>query len=247
VKFRGMLPALRSRSMFNLSRGPCRGCGTPISHFALRCANCRAPNQPNAVATTAALLLTCSLGAAAALGAALFRHNLAQHRPADAPAAASEPGPAGTQDYSWIMEAMAKCEAESKQQPDMLHFIVVPMSQTGSSLPGWSPTPIADVGSSGKLLSATHALFGLRNGVLMLYAKPLTFLISDPNTKTAYKWQPAVGVAELATKELASGNLTLGFEMPDVADEIQWGPAVGITKGSCYWINLLVLARRRDM
>ena len=67
----------------------------------------------------------------------------------------------------------------------------------------------ADVGSSGKLLSATHALFGLRNGVLMLYAKPLTFLISDPNTKTSYKWQPAVGVAELATKELASGNLTL--------------------------------------
>jgi hypothetical protein len=38
----------------------------------------------------------------------------------------------------------------------------------------------------------------------------------------------------------------LGVEIPDVASDIEWGPTVGITKGTCYWINPLVLTRSRS-
>jgi hypothetical protein len=225
-----------------LARSKCRGCGASISSFALVCPTCHAPNQPNPVTTTAALLAIVALGAAIAVGAARFGPHPAHQTVSEPAPAASEPSSAGKEDYSWIMDTMARCEAEAKRQPNVLRFVVVPMAQTGSSLPGWSPTPIGDVGGSARLLSATHALFGLRNGVLAPYAKPVAFVLSDPNSKTQYKWRPAVGVAELTTSKLGSGDLTLGFEMPDVADDIQWGPTVGISKGSCYWINLLVLA-----
>jgi hypothetical protein len=81
--------------------------------------------------------------------------------------------------------------------------------------------------------------------VLAVYQKPLTFLVSDPATKTVYKWKPAVGVAALSTAA-SFASLTLGFEMPDAANDIEWGPTVGIEKGNCYWINPLVLAPSRN-
>jgi hypothetical protein len=103
-----------------------------------------------------------------------------------------------------------------------------------------APTPIGDVA----LGSEAFCLFGLRNRAVE-HSAPLTFLISDPKSKTLYKSQPAVGVAALNTSDTGFGDLRLGFEIPDVADDVEWGPTVGINKGSCYWINLLVLARGR--
>jgi hypothetical protein len=228
-------------------RGECQSCGAPISYFALSCRNCLAPNQPNPVATIAALLAVILIGGVIALGVQVFHHNDAQQSTPQA-ADASPPSDASadnTADYGWIVQAMAECDAEAKQKLDTLHFLIVPVTRTGLSLPGWSPSPIGNVGSSAKLLSSADALIGLRNRALALYQKPLTFLVSDPATKTVYKWKPAVGVAALNTSESGFDSLTLGFEMPDVADDIEWGPTVGINKGTCYWINPLVLAPSR--
>jgi hypothetical protein len=233
--------------MLKLPRAECRSCGASISYFALSCPDCHAPNQPNPVATIAALLAVISMGAAIALGATFLRHKQAPQTASEAADAGSKPAADSTADYGWIMDAMAKCEAGAKQRMDRFQFLIVPVTQTGLSLPGWSPSPIGNVGSSAKLLSANDALFGLRNRVLVPYQKPLTFLISDPKTKTMYKWQPAVGVVELDTNDFGFGDLRLGFEMPDVADDIEWGPTVAIGKGTCYWINLLVLAGGRNM
>jgi hypothetical protein len=229
-------------------RRECRSCGAPVSYFALACPNCHAPNQPNPVATIAALLAVISIGAVIVLGMALFHHDEAPQTASKAADTSppSVPSADSTADYGWIIEAMAECEAQAKQKPDTLHFLVVPVTATGLSLPGWSPSPIGDVGSSAKLLSSTDALIGLRNRALALHAKPLTFLISDPATKTVYKWKPAVGVVALNTRDSGFDNLKLGFEMPDVADDIAWGPTVGVNKGTCYWINLLVLAHGRS-
>jgi hypothetical protein len=158
----------------------------------------------------------------------------------------STPPTAGkVNDYGWIVQAMAECDAEAKQKLDKLHFLIVPLAPTGMSLPGWSPQPISDVGSSGKLLSSTDTLVGLRNHAFDIYQKPVTFLISDPASGTIYKWKPAVGVAALETSQAAVENLKLGFELPDVTDGIEWGPTVKIQKGTCYWINPLVLAPSR--
>jgi hypothetical protein len=233
--------------MPEFSRGECRSCGAAVSYFALACPNCRAPNQPNPVATISALLAVLLVGGVIALGAQVFHHNHARQAASDAPAPPSTDTSADNPaDYGWIVKAMAECEEEAKGKADALRFLILPVAPTGMSLPGWSPNPIADVGSSAKLLSSTDALIGLRNRALALYQKPLTFVVSDPKTETVYRWKPAVGVAALNTRDLSSDNLKLGFEMPDVAHEIAWGPTVGVKKESCYWINLLVLAAGRS-
>jgi hypothetical protein len=234
--------------MPELPRGECRSCGSPVSYFAFLCPNCRAPNQPNPVATIAALLAIALTGAGIAMGVQGLHHKAARQiasAPADA-SAASDPGAGNTDDYGWIVKAMAECEEDAKQKSGALHFLIVPVATTGVSLPGWSPNPIADIGSSAKLLSSSDALIGLRNRALALYQKPLTFVVSDSTTKTVYKWKPAVGVAALNTKDSEFENLKLGFEMPDVADEIEWGPTLGFNKGTCYWINPLILAPSRS-
>ncbi len=234
--------------MPEFSRGECRSCGAAVSYFALACPNCRAPNQPNPVATVSALLAVLLVGGVIALGAKAFHQNHERRAASEAPAAPPSPDPSAdtSADYGWIVKAMAECEEEAKRKADALRFLILPVAPAGMSLPGWSPNPIADVGSSAKLLSSTDALIGLRNRVLTIYQKPLTFVVSDPKTETVYRWKPAVGVAALNTREPGSDKLKLGFEMPGVADDIAWGPTVGVGKESCYWINLLVLAGGRS-
>ena len=143
--------------MIKLPRAECRSCGAPSSYFALHCPNCRAPNQPNPVATIAALLAVVCIGAAVAVATALFREQPTRQPAPERADTSANPSPEQEADYSWLMEAMAKCEAEAKQQLDTLHFLIVPVTQTGVSLPGWSPSPIGNVGGSAKLLSATDA------------------------------------------------------------------------------------------
>src|SRR5262249_2341234 len=145
-------------------------------------------------------------------------------------------------DYGWIVKAMAECEEEAKLKTDTMHFMIVPVTITGMSLPGWSPDPISSVGDAAVLLTSSDTLIGLRNKALALYQKPITFADSDPEPKTVYKGKPAVGGAVLKTKETSHTSLTLGFEIPEVASEIEWGPTINLSKGTCYWINPLIRA-----
>jgi hypothetical protein len=234
--------------MLEFLRRECRSCGAPVSHLAVACPNCHAPNQPNPITTIAGLLTVMLVGGAIALGVRVLYHKNAQQGASIATDASppADANPDDAADYGWIVQAMAECDAEAKQRSDTLHFLIVPVAPTGLSLPGWSPSSIADIGSSAKLLNAMDALIGLRNRALTLYEKPLAFVVSDPATKTVYKWKPAVGVAALNTTDSGFDSLTIGFEMPDVADDIQWGDSIVIKKGICYWINPLVLARSRS-
>jgi len=234
--------------MVELARAQCRSCGMPVSWFARACPHCHASNQPNPVATSIALLAVILIAGALALGVGFFRAG----EPPRTATQGTQPPPAGgssagdAAEYGWIVKAMAECEEEAKQKLDTLHFLIVPVTATGHPLPGWSPVPISDVGGTAKLLSSTDALIGLRNGALELYQKPVTFVISDPASKTIYKWKPAIGVAALGTKEASFEKIRLGFELPDVAGDIEWGPTIAVTKGTCYWINPLVLVPARS-
>jgi len=233
--------------MVPFPRAQCRSCRAPVSYFAGSCPQCGVSNQPNPVTVAAGvtgLLLVCA--------AVLIAVQIASHlRPPQVVSErAGEPGSATPDEekadnYGWLIQAMAECDAEAKEKLDKFHFLIVPLAPTGTSLPGWSPQPISDIGRSGKLLSSGDALVGLRNHALGIYQKPVTFVISDTSTGTLYKWKPAVGVAALNTSQTEVDNVKLGFELPDVADEIEWGPTVHIQKGTCYWINPLVLAPSR--
>jgi hypothetical protein len=231
--------------MLQFPRAQCRSCGAPLSRFALSCAHCGASNQPNAVTIASASAGALVLGAAIVLGVHVLR---GEDQPAPVSETPGEPAPAipggKGDDYGWIVTAMAECDAEAKQKRDKLRFLIVPVAPTGRSLPGWSPQPISDIGHSGKLLSSTDALLGLRNAAFGIYQKPLTFVVSDVATGTLYKWKPAIGVAALNTSQLFA-RLKLGFELPDVTDEIEWGPTVNVERDTCYWINPLVLAPTR--
>ena len=228
--------------MARLPAGQCHKCGAPVSHFARLCPACHAANLPNPVATIMALAAIVLAGGLVMLGAQAFRSRQAPPPPAPAESAPSTPEPpaATTQDYGWIVQAMAECDEEAKQRVDTLHFLIVPVATTGTALPGWSPSPIGAIGNSAVLLNSSDALIGLRNHALMLYRKPLTFLVSDPETDTVYKWKPATGVASLKRRGTDVNSLKLGFEIPEVAKNIEWGPVISLKKATCYWINPLV-------
>jgi hypothetical protein len=234
--------------MIALPLGQCRNCGDAVSYFARTCPSCHAANQPNPIATIAALGAVVLVGGVIGLGLLAFRSKGVSQ---SAPQANQEPGPSNpatdaAKDYGWVVKAMAECDEEAKLKLDTLHFLIVPMIATGMSLPGWSPIPISDVGDSATLLNSTDAMIGLRNAALVLYQKPLAFAISDPAKGTVYKWKPAVGVTALKTKEPADASFKLGLDIPDVTKEIEWGPTIALSKGTCYWINPLVRSRPRS-
>ncbi len=229
--------------------GKCQRCGAAVSYFARACPNCHAPNWPNPVAAIAALAAAAAVLAGGAIVLALpsFRSNEAEESPApaaNAPSAAA-PSTEAAADYGWIVQAMAECDEEAKHRSDRVNFLIVPVAATGVSLPGWSPTPIGTVGNAVALLHSTDTLIGLRNRVLVLYEKPMTFAVSDPATNSVYKWKPAVGVTAFTTQQTDWARLTLGFQIPDVAGEIEWGPTIELNKGTCYWVNPLVRAGAR--
>jgi hypothetical protein len=52
-------------------------------------------------------------------------------------------------------------------------------------------------------------------------------------------------VTALKTKEPADASFKLGLDIQDVTKEIEWGPTIALSRGSCYWINPLVRPRPR--
>jgi hypothetical protein len=233
--------------MIALPFGQCRSCGDAVSYFARSCPTCHAANLPNPVATIAALGVVVLIGGVVGLGLLVFRGNGGSQSPPQAGLApgAANPASDAAKDYGWVVAAMAECDEEAKQKLDSLHFLIIPVIGTGMSLPGWSPVPISDVGDSATLLNSTDAMIGLRNSALVLYQKPLAFAISDPAKGTVYKWKPAVGVTALKTREPPDASFKLGLEIPDVTKEIEWGPTIALSRGTCYWINPLVRPHAR--
>src|SRR5882724_3739336 len=165
--------------MIALPLGQCRNCGDAVSYFARRCPSCDAANLPNPVATVAALGAVVLVGGVIALGLQAFRGKGAPQSPprADSGLKAVNPPTDTATDYGWVVTAMAECEEEAKQKLDTMHFLIVPVIGTGMSLPGWTPNPISDIGTSATLLTSGDAMIGLRNGALALYQKPLAFAI----------------------------------------------------------------------
>jgi hypothetical protein len=214
--------------------GKCANCDAAVSYFARACARCGLPNQPNAVTMGAALALLVVLGGAVYLG---VRAVLWNSSPPSATTTVPQTGApdTGQNDYGWLVQAMAECDVYAKQYPDTLYFLIIPLTPSGKRVTGWDPAPIDKIGSSAMLVSSQDALLGLRNGVFLLYRKPVTFAVKDPATQTIYKWKPSTGVSELKSSESKFASLTLGLQLGDSAD-LDWGPGFSVVKGTCYWV-----------
>jgi hypothetical protein len=225
--------------------GHCQRCGAAVSYFAPACPSCQGRNLPNPVAATAAASAVLLAGGLLLLGWLALRDDASPQPDAQAKGGASDQAGTGGEDYGWLVQAMADCDVEAKHRLDTLHFLIIPVKATAVSLPGWAPNAIGTIGDAATLLHSSDAVIGLRNGALALYKKPLTFVVADPETKTVYKWKPAVGVTALTTRDTGLSRLTLGFEIPDAGKDLEWGPTISLTKGTCYWINPLVLGAPR--
>jgi hypothetical protein len=221
--------------MSRLLIGRCSNCGAAVSHFARRCPQCHAANLPNAAVTVAALLAVAVVGAAIAF--AVLYPRWGKQAPPSPPPQAAPKAEAG--DYGWIVNAMAECDVLAKRDMDVLRFLILPLTQTKKIMLEWTPRVIGTIGNSIALVSATDAMLGLRNGVLALYPKEVTFAVKDPKSGAGFKWKPAVGVSELTTRE-SFDVLQLGFHVPEVSNDIEWGPEINIRKGSCYWTNPVI-------
>jgi hypothetical protein len=227
--------------MKGLPVGDCRSCGAGLSYFAPRCPRCGAANLPNPVATVAALLAVALLAGVIAAAIPLV-HSISTFRGPSRgqPAVPPDPSARGSDDYGWLVKAMAECEEEAKVKAETMHFLIIPVTTTKTSMLGWSPVPISTVGAHAALLNSTDTMLGLRNGVLTLYPKPVVFAVSDPATQTVVKWRPAVGVAALKSRQTGATSLTLGLEFPDSGqNDVAWGPTINLRPG-CYWINALI-------
>src|SRR6185295_17332409 len=109
--------------MPSLPVGRCPKCDAAVSYFARRCPRCFSANWPNPVAATAAVLAVALIVGAVTFGA-LF---LARSRTPPAPApTASEPKAEATDDYGWIVKAMAECDVVAKRSTGAFHFLIVP-------------------------------------------------------------------------------------------------------------------------
>ena len=173
--------------MAGMAVGNCSRCGAAASYFAPSCPNCHARNLPNPVAAIVALAAALLTAALIALGWWALRGDVEPGSPSVALAPAA---PQATDDvkadYGWLITAMAECEAEAKVQADAMRFLVVPVTATGISLPGWSPPVIGTLGDVVTLLHSTDTLIGLRNGALALYPKAVTFALSgNPAVRAA--------------------------------------------------------------
>jgi hypothetical protein len=230
--------------MTGLFVGKCRSCDAPVSYFSRTCPNCSASNQPNPVSvlTGLAVLVVVIAGAITFSLQTVRSPEPPSQAQGERTASVPERGKDDEENYGWIVQAMADCDVAAKQTLDKMHFLIVPVITTGMTLPGWSPRPISTVGKSAALLTSSDAMIGLRNRMLALYQKPLTFAISDPATQTVYKWKPSVGVTSLTTPDTGLTSLKLGFEIPDVTKDIEWGPTINLSQGTCYWINPIIRA-----
>jgi hypothetical protein len=234
------------RSIQSLFSFECRDCGSRMPLLAPSCSNCEAPNPWRKPAITVGVAVVLLAAGLFALSLYAFRKGDMQAVTQSVPPAATSAAPESTAEYGWIVQAMAECEEEAKRVPDTLSFLIVPITKTDLSLPGWTPVPIGTIGNSALLLNSSDALIGLRNHALALYEKPIAFTISDTASSTIYKWKPAVGVSALKTRAAGLENLKLGFEIPDVAEGIEWGPTVKTERGTCYWINPLIRTATRS-
>ena len=129
-----------------------------------------------------------------------------------------------TEDYGWIVQAMADCDVAAKHKLDTLHFLIIPVTATGVSLPGWSPTAIGAVGDAVTLLHSSDTMIGLRNRALALYQKPLTFAVSDPRTKTVYKWKPSGRRDHLTTPRFRLARAHARIRVPGPGQGDRMGP-----------------------
>jgi hypothetical protein len=222
-------------------RSECPECDAAVPLLARRCSHCGAPNQARrgAVALAAGLVVLVIAGIGAIYVVTRQQHPLAAQG-TSAMTSAMPPAAVADGDFAWLSSAMTGCDTLASQQPDKLHFLVIPLRANQQDLPDWRLLAVGAIGN-GLTIPTEDALGGLRRGTLRIYPDEYVFAIQDAATRVVYKWGPSVGANRFSTPDaetIQSFRLQLApSQKPDQAD---WGSVYSRQNGNCHWIAAIV-------
>lgn len=168
--------------------------------------------------------------------------------PPVAPAVPGAPGPstlpaAPATDLAAIRKEMTDCDNVATKEPNMIHFLVLPLLVAKGAENDWRAAALSEVGSSFLLLSANDALDGLRDGKLVVRPGRYTFAIRDSGGGPSFAWTSATAVSRLS-RPLSQDvkRLNLGFDFSPAQSGTTWSNEFNRDPGTCYWVIVLVKA-----
>jgi hypothetical protein len=218
----------------------CANCGGGTSVLAKACPHCGAPSGLRLAGLMVVGALVLLAAAVVVAGIVVLRgHQLAVATETGAPA--DEQIAAGTTaDLGWLETAMNGCDAESKADPDALHFLVTPLVPAAGGIEPWRAKSISDAGN-GIVLRSNDTFDGLKGGTLRIYAADYGFSVFDPVGDKLYKWRPSVGVTKFSTAEAGPiSTFKVQFRTSRSGAGADWGGSFNRLPGSCYWVNAIM-------
>jgi hypothetical protein len=212
------------------------------------------------------VLIALAVLAIAAVGGVMRGRTPPASAPAPAPAAPTQPAPApavppaqivpptqvvppvdqgaapaaAPADIGAITKAMSDCDTAAAQDPQSLHFLVLPLLPARGEQE-WRAVALQIIGNSYFLLSAKEAIDALRDGRLVMRPGRYTFSVLDAGSGATYSWNSATGLARLSKRDAgAVKSLKLGFDFSDTQAGAQWSAEFKRDPGACYWVMVLV-------
>jgi hypothetical protein len=207
----------------------CLECDAAVPILARACSRCGAPNpaRPAAVAVAAGLVVL----VVAAVGA-IYAATRPQHPPA--PSAATADG-----GFAWLTSALKECNEQASQQPDKLHFLVIPLKAEQKDMPDWRLIAVGAIGNAISV-AADDALGGLRRGTLRIFADEYVFSVQDAETKAVYTWSPSVGAKQFSTAEAEAVRDFRVQLQPSHKAGADWGDVYSRQNGTCHWVPAIM-------
>ena len=217
----------------------CTWCDAAVPLMARSCPECSAANPARrtvlgAVATIA--VLAPAIAIAIYVATRWEQPLLTADRPADLPLP-SQPVTGSDADFNWLSAAMKACDDKALHEPNVLHFIVVPLSTDAKNIGQWRLSALNRVGNA-LVVPGDGMLNGLRRKELSIAPEEYVFSIRDEKTQTVRKWEPSKGVKWLSVAD-ADGvtSLRIQYKPRDQGRDDNWGNVLEHRPGSCYWVN----------
>jgi hypothetical protein len=205
----------------------CRNCESAVPALAASCARCGAPNAARLPAFAIAGSVLVLIVAIAFAAFVILRGTRSD-------------GTAGPKDdFAWLADAMAECDAEATKTPSTLHFLVVPMASNAADESAWRAKSRNDIGNA-ILLTQQVTLDALKGGGLWISSERYDFRIRDEATKDIYKWTPSTGIKKFLTPNAERiNNFKVQFKTDKRLGE-EWGATFVHERGTCYWVNAII-------
>jgi hypothetical protein len=159
------------------------------------------------------------------------------------PVATTTPTPTtatATGDFGWLASAMMACDEVAQQQPNKLHFLMIPLIADRKDMPDWRLIAGSAIGN-GLTIPANDALGGLRRGTLRVYADQYVFSVQDALSNEVYRWNAAAGVKWFSTAEAVKiARFRVQFQPRSQVEDKDWGALYNEHEGTCLWVAAIV-------